>query len=244
MHEDTSYGLVPETDPDRAIGNVVLRKPLKSLTPNEVERIRDRGIREKITLLAAPFRDASSRKIGDAKGFAQMLETFAQESGIRRIRILKPEASIEVISDRETGRPYRAVAPGENHHVDIVQMRDGSWRGFAASVFEVNRPGWRPQWERDRLGGKLVMRLHKGDLVEVDDKDGVRRIKVVHQIEISSNRIRLAPHNEGGKLQERHADPEDLFRWDLATIPLLRGRRCRAVKVHPTGRIQPTKTNV
>ncbi len=244
LHEDTSYGLVPETDPDRALGNVVLRKPLKSLTPNEVERIRDRGIREKITLLAAPFRDASSRKIGDAKGFAQMLETFAQESGIRRIRILKPEASIEVISDRETGRPYRAVAPGENHHVDIVQMRDGSWRGFAASVFEVNRPGWRPQWERDRLGGKLVMRLHKGDLVEVDDKDGVRRIKVVHQIEISSNRIRLAPHNEGGKLQERHADPEDLFRWDLATIPLLRGRRCRAVKVHPTGRIQPTKTNV
>ena len=54
-------------------------------------------------------------------------------------------------------------------------MRDGSWKGFAATMFEVNRLDWRPQWEREKLGGKLVMRLHKGDAVEVDDDDGVRR---------------------------------------------------------------------
>jgi len=243
LHEDTSYGIVPESDPDYALGNVVLRKPLKGLTLNEVERIRDRGIRERLTALAAPFRGPSG-KIADAKGFAQMLESFAVENGIRRIRILKPEASVEPISDRETGEPYRAVAPGENHHVDIVQMRDGSWRGFAASVFEVNRPGWRPQWERDRLGGKLVMRLHKGDLVEVDDSDGERRVKVVHRIEISANRIRLAAHHEGGKLQERHAEPDDAFRWDLATIPLLKDRNCRAVRVSATGSISRRVRNV
>ncbi|WP_333823962.1 type II CRISPR RNA-guided endonuclease Cas9 [Pinisolibacter sp.] len=243
LHEDTSYGLVPENDPDRALGNVVLRKPLKGLTLNEVERIRDRGIRTKLRALADPFLDASG-KVADAKGFAQMLEAFAGDNGIRRIRVLKPEASIEPILDRKTGKPYRAVTPGENHHVDIVQMRDGSWRGFAASVFEVNRPGWRPQWERDRLGGKLVMRLHKGDLVEVQDSDGERRIKVVHRIEISANRIRLAAHNEGGKLQERHADPDDRFRWDLATIPLLKERNCRALKIDSTGCVSPKRTNV
>jgi len=243
LHEDTSYGLVPEDDPDRTLGNVVFRKPLKGLTLNEVERIRDRDIRDRLTALAAPFRDASG-KIGDPKGFAHMLATFALESGIRRVRILKPEANIEVISDRKTGRPYRAVTPGENHHVDIVQMRDGSWRGFAATVFEVNRPDWRPQWERQRLGGKLVMRLHKGDLVEVLDADGERRIKVVHRIEISANRIRLAAHNEGGKLQERHADADDRFRWDLATIPLLKERDCRAMRVGPTGTIRPKASNV
>ncbi len=169
LHEDTSYGLVPENDPDFALGNVVVRKPLKGLSPNEVERIRDRAIRATLAALSAPFRDASG-KVKDAKSFAQMLETFARENGIRRVRILKPEASIEPIADRTTGRRYRAVAPGENHHVDIVQMRDGTWRGFAATVFEVNTPGWRPQWERDRLGGKLVMRLHKGDLVSYGGK--------------------------------------------------------------------------
>lgn len=243
LHEDTSYGLVPETDPGAALGNLVVRKPLKGLTSGEVDRVRDPRLRAQLAAIVAPFRDANG-KARDAKGLARALEAFGAEHGIRRVRILKQNASVESISDRRTGLPYRAVVPGENHHVDIVQMRDGSWRGFAASVFEVNRPGWRPEWEVQKLGGKLVMRLHKGDAVELTDADGQRRIKVVQQIEISANRIRLASHSDGGKLQDRHDDGDDPFRWDLATIPYLKRRGCVAVKVDPIGVVSLRRSNV
>src|SRR5690606_12914304 len=108
----------------------------------------------------------------------------------------------------------------------------------------VNQPGWRPAWERNKLGGKLVMRLHKGDMIELDDPDGKRRIKVVHRLQPSQNRIYLAPHNEGGDLQKRHDDKEDLFRWDLANIGRLRERRARKVKVDEIGRVKLAKSNV
>jgi CRISPR-associated endonuclease Csn1 len=134
--------------------------------------------------------------------------------------------------------------PGENHHVDIVQMRDSTWQGFPATYFDVNQKGWRPEWERKRLGGKLVMRLHKGDTIELDGKNNQRRIMTVHRLQISSNLVRLAPHNEGGKLQERHDDPNDSFRWDFANIKGLKGRNARKVIVSLSGDILPTRSNV
>ena len=112
-----------------------------------------------------------------------------------------------------------------------------------ASLLDVNRPGWRPAWERDRLGGKLVMRLHKGDMVEIDDGPE-RCVKVVHQIEISAGRLRLAPHYDAGKLQDRHEDPDDPFRWDLASISKLKARGCVALRVNPMGVRMSARTNV
>jgi CRISPR-associated endonuclease Csn1 len=159
------------------------------------------------------------------------------------VRVGKADDSALAIRDRTTGKPYRAVTPGENHHIDIVQMRDGAWKGFAASVFEVNQRNWRPLWEREKLGGKLVMRLHKGDSVEVDDGDGVRRVKIIVRIEPSAGRIRLAAHNEGGDFQQRHVDPHDSFRWDLATISKLAERRCIAVRVDEVGTILVRRSN-
>ena len=128
------------------------------------------------------------------------------------------------ISRNDDGRRLQSPIPGENHHIDIVQMRDGSWRGFAATVFDVNQKGWRPQWEVEKLGGKLVMRLHKGDAVEIDDADGVRRIKTVHRLSPSNRMLYLAPHNEGGALGKRHDDKAEPFRWDFASIGGMKGK--------------------
>jgi len=120
-----------------------------------------------------------------------------------------------------------------------VSVRDGQggqlWKGFAASVFEVNQPGWRPQWERDKIGGKLVMRLHKGDMVEIDDKDGERRVKRVVRLSPSNGIVYLVAHNEAGDLQKRHDDAEDPFRWDFANIGGMRARGARRVKVDELG---------
>ena len=247
LHEDTAYGLIADPAEAKAIGNLVRRKPLVDLTAGEIDAVRDPVLRARLQAVATPFRDAKG-KVRDDKALSAALAAFAATplpdgKTIRRVRVGKADESAVALNDRRTGRPYKAVTPGENHPIDIVRMRDGSWKGFAATVFEVNQKGWRPLWERDKLGGKLVMRLHKGDAVEVDDGDGVRRVKIVVQIEPSAGRIRLAAHNEGGAFQKRNDDPDDTFRWDLATISKLRDRGCVAVRVDESGAARLKRSN-
>jgi CRISPR-associated endonuclease Csn1 len=242
LHEETAYGIVGDKAEANEIGNLVRRKPLVDLTPGEVDRIRDAALRKAVQAAVAPFRDAKG-KVFDSKGFAAALDTFAQAHGMRRIRVGKDDVSAVAIRDRRTGTPYKAVAPGENHHVDIVQMRDGTWKGFAATVFEVNAKDFRPRWERGKLGGKLVMRLHKGDAVELESS-GVRVVKYVQQIWMTQNLVVLAGHNEGGDLQKRHQNFNDPFRWDFANIGKLKDRGCVAVKVDEIGQVARRASNI
>ncbi|KQZ15465.1 hypothetical protein ASD44_16435 [Mesorhizobium sp. Root554] len=241
LHEDTAYGIVGDEAEAEEIGNLVRRKLLVDLTPGEVDRIRDAGLRKAMQAAVAPSRDARG-KVSDAKGFAAALDTFAKAQGMRRIRVGKEDMSAVTIHDRQTDKAYKAVAPGENHHVDVVQMRDGAWKGFAVTVFEANQKDFRPQWEREKLGGKLVMRLHKGDAVELESS-GVRLVKFVQQIWMKSNLVLLTEHNEGGDLQKRHQDADDPFRWDFANIGKLKERGCVAVKVDELGRVTKRISN-
>jgi CRISPR-associated endonuclease Csn1 len=215
LHEETAYGLVENEAEAKEIGNLVFRKALVDLTANEIDGVRDTLLRQQLQKVTAPFRDSKGRVSKDnEKALAQALAAFAKqkapgrEQGVRRVRIGKTKTGEVPVRDRRTGAVYKALLPGENHHIDVVQKRDGSWQGFAATVFEVNQKGWRPRWEVDKLGGKLVMRLHKGDTIEVEDADGVRRIKTVHRLSPSNGVLYLAPHNEGGALAKRHDDKE------------------------------------
>lgn len=251
LHEDTAYGLITDAAEAAEIGNLVFRKPLVDLNANEIDSVRDPHLRSQLQALAAPFRNDKG-KLVDEKGLKAALAAFRVktllngqevEREVRRVRIGKTKAGEVHIRDRRTGAVYKALLPGDNHHIDIVQMRDGSWRGFAATVFDVNQPGWRPLWERKKLGGLLVMRISKGDAVEVDDLDGQRRIKTVYRLAPSNNVLYLAAHNEGGDLQKRHDDKDDLFRWDFANIGGLKKRNARKVKVDEVGRVRRPDSN-
>jgi len=244
LHEDTAYGLIRDPLEAAEIGNLVRRKPFVDLTPGEIDAIRDAALRKAVQATVAGLRDAKG-KVSDAKALRAALEAFAREHGIRHIRVAKEDRSAVTIADRRTGAPYKAVAPGENHHIDVVQMRDGSWKGFAATVFEVNRKNFRPQWEREKLGGKLVMRLHKGDTVELEETSGGRVVKVVQQLWMKQNLIVLAEHKEGGDLRQRHQTDNELdpFRWDFANIGKLKERGCVAVAVDEIGRVRRKRSN-
>jgi CRISPR-associated endonuclease Csn1 len=239
LHEETAYGIV-RNEQDKAIGNLVYRKAIGSLTEKEIDRVRDPLLRQKLQAV----RDNDGAKL-DAKALGPALIAFAAAEGeregrnpIRHVRILKPEASNVEIVGRRTGQPYKALVPGENWCMDIVSRRDGKggfvWKGYAASIFDVNRKGWQPAWEKQK-GGKLIMRLHKGDLVEIDDKDGVRRVKRVVVINPSANRFYLAANHEAGSLQDRHDDGGDEFRWDLAAISSFQKRNALKIKVNGIG---------
>lgn len=249
LHEDTAYGFVTAEAEAAEIGNLVFRKPLIDLNANEIDRIRDPVLRKDLQEIAAPFRNQNG-KLLEEKGLRSALSEWARTpapgrmQGVRRVRVGKEKKGEIRVRDRRTGAVYKALIPGENHHIDVVQMRDGSWVGFSATVFEVNQPGWRPRWEREKLGGKLVMRIHKGDFVELEDGEGQRCVKVVHILQPSKDRLVLALHSAGGQLQKRHADPDDPFRWDFAAISRLKKRKARKVKVDAVGRVTAAKSNV
>jgi CRISPR-associated endonuclease Csn1 len=218
LHEDTAYGLV---DPARGEdGNLVYRKAIDSLTAPEIGRVRDLNLRARLSDL---LESLGGKKV-DAKTLSERLAAFGAENDIRRVRLLKSEAGAVTLRDRKTGAPYKALVPGANHRMDIVEGADGVWRGYAATVFEVNQRGFVPAWKSNPTA-RLIMRLHKGDLVEIEDS-GERRIKRVVRINPSGGRLYLAAHDEGGELAKRHDDADDPFRWDLASISRLKERGC------------------
>lgn len=255
LHEDTAYGVKGITDDERKLGNVVIRKALGSVSPKEVERVRDPNLRELFVAIRNEIcGEKKSYTPEDQKRLAAALAKWAQGEAeayaalnpgriprmpMHSVRLLKPEASLVEIKDAD-GVPYKGVVPAENAFVDIVKMRDGTWKGFGATIFDINRKGWRPEWEVKKLGGLLMMRLRKGDLVELEDPDGVRRVKRVVRIAPSAGRMYLVTHYEAGVLQERHDAPDDQdpFRWDLATFSKLRERKTTRIKIDEVGQIR------
>lgn len=230
LHNETSYG-INQNEHDRDEGDLITRKAIESLTPNEVDKVRDLWLREQLQAIKA--------EVGkDIKALAKKLAEFgdSQTPPIRRVRILKKQEDFIPIKDKKTGENYRAVIAGENHHADIVEDTKGKWKGFSVSFFEANQKICSQKWKSEIPGGRLIMRLHKNDLVELIDIDGTRRIKRVVVLDLSAGRIRLAEHNESGELQKRHEDVDDHFRWDLATISKLKERECKLLKLNEIGK--------
>lgn len=228
LHEETAYGLI--ADPDKEEGyNLVYRKPLDGLTENEVERIRDKALR-------ARLRDYIHEAKNAGLTLKQALANFAEKAKVRRVRLLKREADVIPIAGKD-GVPYKAYVPGDNHHIDIYAPPGGGpWRGEAATVFEVNQPGYAPRWPREHPGARLVMRVHKGDLMRLLH-EGREQVMRVVRLEVAAGRLRLAGHREGGELEKRHADPDDPFRWTFAAFGQLERRRARKVSVDVLGRV-------
>ena len=235
LHEATAYGLVK--NPCREDGNLVYRKDLARLSKREVGLIRDLRLRGMVE-------HHVNRERAKGKSHADALASFntAHEGhphvrqGVGRVRILKPEKPeyLVTLSDPD-GRAYKAYSAGENAFVDIFETPDGKWHGEATTVFQANRPGYLPRWH-DRDNVTFVMRVRKGDLVALDH-EGRRQVMVVHRLDASSGRFKLAAQNEAGNLDKRHTDPADPFRWLMASYNPLRRHGAERVRVDDLGRV-------
>lgn len=251
LHKDNPFGLITDQEEAQEIGNLVRRRPLVDLTPGEIDAVRDRVLRAKLQAVVAPFRDAN-RTVSKAneKSYAAALAAFAstpQPDGktIRRVRVGKEAGNPITIRARPSGQPYKWLLPEENHHVDLVSLRDGVWQYYWTSAFDVNRTDWRPEWETKRVGGKLVMRLHKGDCITVQETEkAVRHILVIHQLDAGNDRLFAAGPNEGGGLEKRRKDKGDPFQWIQLTAAKLKSWRASAVRVDEIGNVHPKRSNV
>lgn len=225
LHEETAYGII--ADPAKEDGaTLVYRKGLADLNPNEIERIRDPSLRQRVL-------QAIEGRRANAPDMKQALTEFAtaQQPPLRRVRLTKVEKGYVALADRKTGSNYKAVIPGDNHHAIVYADKDGRWRGVGVTVFQANR-GVEPE-----VPGTPIMKIHKGDLIALD-LDGKRRIMKVHRLELSAQRFRLAEHLEGGNLAARHADDTDQFRWFMRSFDALRELGARKVTVSIDGRLR------
>lgn len=232
LFEDTAYGLI--ADPAKEDGcNLVFRKPVAGLSEGEVERIRDPSLRARVLGYLSEARSAGvAHKIAIAR--------FADETGIRRVRLLKAKTGAIPIHDR-AGKAYKALLPGENHRIEIYQKADGSWAGEAVTIFDANQRDYVPRWRSQESDARPVMIVHKGDLLETE-VDGKRTIVRVVRLQISAKRLLVVSHSEGGDFSARDKDKDDSFGWNgwrLLSFSRMQSTATRRVVINVLGQVHP-----
>ncbi len=229
--EDTAYGLVDD-EIDGKKYNLVVRKPVGSLTEGEIGRVRDPSLRRDLQNVCDGARDSSGRV--DKAKLKNGLAEYGERHGIRRVRILKTEQSVRVVDHGDGFR--KAYSAGDNHRIEIYALPDGGWRGEGVTVFDANRPAFEPAWRAEHPDAELVMRVHKGDLIEADLGDG-REIYRVCRLVPSNDLLWLARHSEAGSLEKRYKDKEDPFSYKWPTYSRLESSEAKRVRIDPVGRI-------
>lgn len=229
MHEETLYAPAVTADGRPA---AAARKAVIDLTAGDAAHVRD-------ARLGAALRECLAAESDRAAALAE----FSRKTGVRRLRLIRPAADAILLPQNAAGAPRRAVLPKSNYAIDLVVLRDGVWRAFGVTLHDRQRKDWRPQWERLRLGGKLAMRLCKGDCVEIDSEEG-RRVLRVQRLAPSNGYVWLAGLAEASDLGRRHADPLDPFRFVFLSARGMQQRRARAVDIDLLGIARPRRTNV
>lgn len=237
LHNDTAYG--PIAGAGAGEPNVVVRRPLLSLESWSAEEVRV-GVRDPVLAdriaQAVAARDATTRKT------ALAAMTHSGGHAVRRVRTVErlESRSVQPIRDRRTGRPYKLVKRDGNHRIEVWRLPSERQEMRVISLFEAaeeavaRQAGRRPPDLRPHPAAKLLMRLHKNDIVAFGQGDRRRLLRVV---KMRDGQVTLAPHNEGGNLKARDADRNDDFKYVTAGLRGLRDNKARKVWVDPAGRV-------
>jgi len=128
--------------------------------------------------------------------------------------------------------PYKGDG---NYCYDVWMGPKNKWTGEVISRFDAHQPGFDPQSSFSRSGGRLLMRLRVGDMIEIGNKYGQQEIMRVQKMTAPSGgapTLTLAEHNEAN-VDARNRDKGDLFTYRNCTPSAL--QKHRAVR-RPTGR--------
>jgi CRISPR-associated endonuclease Csn1 len=229
LHEETLYGPTPVP------GEWVLRKPVTSLSPAEVERIRDPAIQrivvEKLKQHGIEF---GRGKKPDAKKMKEALVNLAMPSGvpIRKVRLTKPELTIQPIREGKPDQAY--VKPGSMHHLCIFECHENGKSKREAVFVTMLEAMNRLKRKEDVIqrshptkpDAKFVMSLSSRELVLANWKDG-ERLLVFKTAASTQGQIYFAEH-----LDARRSSDQAKF---VATANSLDARK---VTVDPLGRIR------
>ena len=235
LHNDTNYGIIKGAQPGE--DNVVVRRALIDLPAKDGTlsfNVRDDALKAKIQAAIAGMTDAPSRKAA--------LASLTHSGGhvVRRVRTTERQDSTQTIKDRHTGHPYRTVKRDGNHRAELWRLPDGTFKLTVVSIFaaaqqaEALRLNRKVADQRPHPAAKLLMRLHKNDIVALDEGAGQTLMRVV---KMRDGGVTLAPHNEAGDLKKRDASKDDAFKYTNLSATSVRERSARKVFVTPAGRV-------
>ena len=234
LHEETFYS--PTDDPEV----FVVRKPLESISSNEVALIRDDGIRRIIEeRLAQHGIEVGRGKKVDSKKWKQALcnvdDPVTMPSGvpIKKVRVYRKEQTIRPI---RAGRSDEAfVKPGSTHHLCIFELEEkGKTKRTAVFVTMLEAI--------DRIKGKeriiqrihpkypeakFVMSLSRGETV-LADIDGESQLLTLKTAVSTNGRLVFAHQTDARKSKE--VKKIGFFARDYDKL--------RKVTVDPLGRIR------
>ncbi len=222
LHNDTAYGLTGESQ--NGVPLVVTRKPIDSLTPAMIEKIRDPFLARQLALAI---------KGKDGKDLKAAIEAFRARPGpyhrIRHVRLVEP---VDVIGIRDgKGRVYKGYKGDSNQCYEVWRLPDGKLTHHVVSTFDAHQGAVK----RPHPAAKRLMRLYKGDMVKLDASKFGPVVAVVVKFDANGS-ITLVAHNESNADQRYRKDKTDVFiRCRPSSLIECAARR---VIVDETGRIR------
>ncbi len=242
LHEETNYGPTGHKD-DNGQKIYAYRKKLEDLTGAMVAKIIDPVVRQVVTSRMLDF-GFDPEKNSDKKPKKECWNSplympnpkGGTKTQIKAVRIREVMNNmIEMVDSR--CRPYRAVAPGNNHHIEIIEVHDKKGKtkreGKTVTLFDAIK--------RVRMGEPVIRKNHgsnsrffcslaKNDsfMLEVDGSFVLHRLQKFDQNGV----LVFRPHTHAGKLSDKDFPPL-IQRKKPGT---LRGYK---VSVDPLGRIYP-----
>ena len=220
LHKDTTYGDTGRdvTRSGTAYHQYVTRKPVETLTPKEITKIREPKIREIIE--AHVVNNGGVTK----KAFSNFPERGPSGPEIKKARILV-EQQRQLMTPAATG--FSAL--GNNHHMAIYRNPDGKMSFEIVSLYEASRrlAKRQPLVKHDKgNGATFVMSLSLGDTIQIPDGDkaGLWVANI-----LSAN---------GQIFFRRVEDADGKTKWGPNSNTLL-SMKGQKVSVDPIGRIRP-----
>lgn len=226
MFKDTAYGFVKPCRRDSELPehNLVTRRLLTELTANEEQCIRDPSIRRD---LRNYLEDAS--RAGEKR--EQALARFSVEHGIRNVRILVKDQTVEPIPSA----PYKGYKPDSYVCCDIWRLPKGKagrwrngeyvWKGVYWSYAEAAGGIPAPETRKPHPAARLTARLFKNDMIGWEE-GGRPQIMRVAGFSTTNNKLDVVPHFE--------ADPKRNY----VSINVLGANGLRKLRVMPDGSIR------
>jgi CRISPR-associated endonuclease Csn1 len=242
LHNDTAYAALVDAGPKAP--NVAHRVPIQALAGWKPEDVRD-------AVADSQLADRIIDAIGSAEAKpaqAAALGAIAHDAvgrTVRRVRVSERLDGTAAIADRRTGRPYKRVKLDANHRVEFWRLPPRAGKLGKVQMFVVPMLHAAMDAEAARLGrpatdrrphpaAKLLMRLHKDDVVAFGVGEARRLLRVV---KFSERQIALADLHESGALKTRDADKSDPFKYVYPSITRFAAEQARKVFVDPSGRV-------
>ncbi len=243
LHNDTAYATLPDAGPKAP--NVAHRVPVQSLAGWKPEDVRDAISDARLAERIVAALGSAEGKPAQAAALGAIAHDGAGRS-VRRVRVRERLDGTAAIADRRSGRPYKRVKLDANHRVEFWRLPPKGERPgkvqmvvvpmlHAAMDAEAARLRRQAPDRRPHPAAKLLMRLHKDDVVAFGVGEARRLLRVV---KFSERQIALADLHEAGPLKARDADKSDPFKYVYPGVSRFAAERARKVFVDPSGRVR------